>query len=165
MADAPIGTAGAVLRQATRADIPGIWDVRYAVQENTLRRGVIHDEDVRAAIEDIGRGWVVAESAEPGARVLAFAIGVMEPPQPVGKVWALFVHPDAQGRGYGHALHDVMLAWLLLQGAQRLWLGTGPGTQALGFYLRRGWQLSATPAAPGEEDLELEWPVLAPGGG
>lgn len=41
------------MRLATRADIPGIWDVRYAVQENTLRRGLISDEDVRCAIEDM----------------------------------------------------------------------------------------------------------------
>lgn len=159
MADGPACAPAPVLRQATRADIPGIWDVRYAVQENTLRRGRISDEDVRAAIEDTGRGWVVTEGEATHARVLAFAIGVMEMPQRVGNVWALFVHPDAQGRGHGTALYDVMLAWLLEQDAQRLWLGTGPGTRALGFYLRRGWQLCPQPADAGDEDLLLELPA------
>jgi GNAT superfamily N-acetyltransferase len=73
----------------------------------------------------------------------------------------LFVHPEAQGRGYGSALHDVMLAWLLQQGAQRLWLGTGPGTQALGFYQRRGWVLCGTQQAG--KDLVLEQRLEPPG--
>ena len=49
------------LRQAVAADIPGIWEVRYAVTENTLTPGRISDEDVRAAIED---SW----SRPPSAR-------------------------------------------------------------------------------------------------
>ncbi len=55
----------ALLRPATRADIPAIFDVRYAVRENTLRPGVISGEDVRRMIEDSGRGWVVDRGLEP----------------------------------------------------------------------------------------------------
>ena len=57
----------AILRQATRADIPGIWDVRHGVHENTLRRGLISDEDVRREIEDTGRGWVLTVKGVPSA--------------------------------------------------------------------------------------------------
>ncbi len=142
------------LRLATRDDIPGIWDVRYAVVENTLRRGVIDDEDVRCAIEDNGRGWVVAAGSDPAARVLAFAIAIVDSPPIGANVWALFVHPEAQGRGHGSALYEVMLAWLREQRLRRVWLTTGPGTRALGFYQRRGWrQCSEQHHA---EDLLLE---------
>ena len=49
----------AILRQATIADTPGIWDGRYSVTENTLTRGRLSDEGVRREIEDTGRGWVI----------------------------------------------------------------------------------------------------------
>ena len=48
----------AILRQATIADTPGIWDVRYSVTENSLKRDHFADEDVRREIEDTGRGRV-----------------------------------------------------------------------------------------------------------
>jgi hypothetical protein len=86
------------------ADAVGIWDVRYAVQENTLRRGVIGDEDLRREIEDTGRGWVVDDQG----RITAFAIGNAVS----GNIWALFVHPDVQGPGPRQpaARHDGRLA-------------------------------------------------------
>lgn len=152
-----------LLRQATRADIPGIWDVRYAVEENTLRRGVISDEDVREAIEDTGRGWVVVDTADSGeqagARILAFAVGNALD----GNLWALFVHPQAQGRGHGRQLYEAMLAWLSTQSLQRLWLTTGPGTKALGFYQRRGWRLCSE--QHDAEDLMLELLLPTPAAG
>ena len=121
-----------LLRQATRADAAAIWDVRYAVRENTLRRGVLDDEDLRREIEDSGRGWVVEEDGH----IVAFAIGNADS----GNIWALFVHPDAEGRGHGGRLHDTMVEWLWSRGLGRLWLTTGVGTRAQGFYERRGWR-------------------------
>ncbi len=120
-----------LLRQATRADIPAMWEVRYAVRENTLTPGRLSDEDVRREIEDTGKGWVVEE----GARIVAFAIANAE----TGNIWALFVHPDAEGCGYGSRLHDAMLAWLRTQPVEALWLTTDPGSRACGFYERKGW--------------------------
>lgn len=121
-----------VLRQATRDDIAPLWDVRYAVQENTLRPGLIDDEDVRREIEDTGRGWVIEEAG----RIVAFAIGNAQS----GNVWALFVHPDAAGRGHGSRLHDTMLDWMWSQGLRSLWLTTGAATRARAFYEQRGWR-------------------------
>jgi GNAT superfamily N-acetyltransferase len=109
-----------------------LWDVRYAVRENTLTRGYIGDEDVRREIEDTGRGWVIEESG----RVVAFAIGNAHS----GNIWALFVHPDAAGRGHGSRLHDTMVEWLWSQGLRSLWLTTGADTRARAFYERRGWR-------------------------
>jgi GNAT superfamily N-acetyltransferase len=129
----------ACLRPATRADIAAIFRVRYAVRENTLPVGVIGDEDVRREIEDSGRGWVVEGASEnrpetPGD-IVAFAIGN----QDNGNIWALFVHPDADGRGHGRQLHEAMTGWLWAQGLQKLWLNTGAGTRAQTFYERNGW--------------------------
>lgn len=119
------------LREATRADIPGLWDVRYAVRENTLTPGRLSDEDVRREIEDTGKGWVIEE----GDRIVAFAIGNAEN----GNIWALFVHPEYEGRGYGGRLHEAMLAWLRTQPVASLWLTTDADSRACGFYARKGW--------------------------
>ena len=136
----------AILRQATIADMSGIWDVRYAVTENTLTRGRLSDEDVRREIEDTGRGWVIDDDGQ----IKAFAIGNAQS----GNIWALFVLPEAQGMGYGHRLHEVMIDWLRAQHAPTLWLTTGAHTRACGFYERRGWQLVSV-SDSGEARYEL----------
>ena len=46
-----------MLRAARATDIPAIQRVRASVAENRLVSTVITDEDVRAAIEDRGRGY------------------------------------------------------------------------------------------------------------
>lgn len=120
-----------MLRQAVAADIPGIWEVRYSVAENTLTPGRISDEEVRAAIEDSGRGWVIEEEG----RIEAFAVGNAR----TGNVWALFVRPHAQGRGHGTRLHAALIAWFRTQSPDRLWLSTGTGTRAREFYDKNGW--------------------------
>ena len=125
-----------MLRQATFADVPGMQRVRHAVRENRLISFVVSDEGVRKAIEQTGRGWVI----ELGNEVVAFAIGNALD----GNVWALFVDPNHECRGYGRQLHDTMLAWLRSQGLRRLWLTTDPGTRAQGFYESAGWRLAGT---------------------
>ena len=119
------------LRQATVSDIPGIWEVRYSVSENTLTPGRLSDEDVRVSIEDTGRGWVIEENG----KIVAFAIGNAE----TGNVWALFVKPEAQGEGHGTRLHAAMIEWFRSQSVERLWLSTGTDTKARKFYEKNGW--------------------------
>ena len=121
----------ATLRLAARADVPGMQRVRHAVKENRLVSRVIPDDEVIDAIEHSGRGWVVEDQGE----VIAFAIGNAVD----GSVWALFVDPLHEGRGYGRQLHDVMVEWLHARGHARLWLTTDPGTRAQRFYARAGW--------------------------
>ena len=119
------------LRQAVAADIPGIWEVRYSVAENTLPPGRLSDEDVRESIEDTGRGWVIEE----GGQIQAFAVGNAK----TGNVWALFVKPEAQGRGHGSRLHAEMIEWFQAQAVDKLWLSTGADTKARAFYEGHGW--------------------------
>lgn len=128
----PTETNSTRIREATRADIPALWDVRYAVRENTLTPGRLSDEDVRREIEDTGKGWVIEEAG----RIQGFAIANSRS----GNIWALFLRPEAEGRGLGARLHEAMLAWLRTQPVPLLWLTTGTGTRACGFYERMGWR-------------------------
>ena len=135
-----------MLRAARASDIPAIQRVRASVKENRLVSTVITDEDVRTAIEDTGRGWVVEKAGE----VVAFAIGNAVN----GNIWALFVRPEAEGCGYGRQLHDTMVDWLWTAGLDRLWLTTEPGTRAQRFYEAAGWHLTG-PANRGELRYEM----------
>lgn len=106
--------------------------VRLAVRENALSDpGRVTAADYLAALDATGRTWVVTSDAE----IVAFATGYRD-----GSIWALFVHPDHEGRGHGAALHDTVVPWLWSLGHARLWLTTAPGTRAERFYRARGWQ-------------------------
>lgn len=135
-----------MLRQAGPADAVGIMRVRHSVRENRLRSRPIPEEEVVHAITVTGRGWVV----EVDGRIVGFAIGNAVD----GNVWALFVEPEFEHRGYGRALHDTMVDWLWRSGLQRLWLTTDPQTRARRFYERAGWR-EVGPTASGEVLLEL----------
>ncbi|MGH7929097.1 MAG: GNAT family N-acetyltransferase [Candidatus Binatia bacterium] len=138
-----------MLRQAVASDIRGIQRVRHSVKENRLESLVITDQDVLEAITDHGRGWVVELESE----IVAFAIGNAKD----GNVWALFVHPDYERRGYGRRLHDVMVGWFWSQGLQCLWLTTEAGSRAQGFYESAGWQLVG-PTGGDELRYEMQRP-------
>jgi GNAT superfamily N-acetyltransferase len=137
------------LRQAIRTDIPALQRVRLAVRENTLSEPTrISEADYIAAQETLGRTWVVEVDGE----VVAFATGYKS-----GSVWALFVHPDHEGRGYGKVLHSTMVNWLWSLGHTCLWLTTDPGSRAERFYIAQGWQPRGT-VPGGELRLELRGP-------
>ena len=121
-----------MLRQAVAADVPAIHRVRMSVRENRLVSTVITEADTRRAIEELGRGWVV----EVDGQVVAFAVGNVT----TGNIWALFVDPSHERKGYGRRLHDEMINWLWAQGLKHLWLTTEPGTRAEHFYEAAGWK-------------------------
>jgi GNAT superfamily N-acetyltransferase len=121
-----------MLRQAVVSDIPDIQRIRRSVRENRLVSTSISDDQVRESIENTGRGWVI----ESEGKIVAFAIGNGTS----GNIWALFVHPDHERRGYGRLLHDSMVEWLFSRGLERLWLTTGPNTRAQRFYEAAGWE-------------------------
>jgi GNAT superfamily N-acetyltransferase len=121
-----------MLRQAVFSDVSDIQRIRHSVRENRLVSTSISDEQVREAIEKTGRGWVI----ESEGVIVAFAIGNAES----GNIWALFVDPAHERRGYGRVLHDTMVEWLFSRGLERLWLTTEPGTRAQRFYEAAGWE-------------------------
>lgn len=139
----------ATLRPARREDIAAMHRVRMSVRENRLVSMSLSEGDYVVAIEQTGRGWVV----ELAGTVVAFAVGDAH----TGSIWALFVDPGHEGRGFGRQLHDEMVSWLWQQGLERLWLSTDPGTRAQRFYEAAGWKY-AGPGAHGEVRLELHRP-------
>jgi len=78
--------------------------VRLSVHENRLVFSVISESDYREHLEKLGRGWVVEIERE----IIGFAIANATN----GSVWALFIHPDHERRGYGRqfARRDGVLA-------------------------------------------------------
>jgi GNAT superfamily N-acetyltransferase len=102
------------------------------VRENKLRA---HTKVSEAAylpyLDACGRGWVLEENGV----VVAFAIGESK----TGNIWAVFVHEDHEGKGYGKLVQEPMVQWLFAQGLDRLHLTTGAGTRAQGFYVATGW--------------------------
>jgi GNAT superfamily N-acetyltransferase len=140
-----LGLREAVLRQAVASDIPGMHRVRMAVKENRLVSTVITESDYKPAIESTGRGWVV----EIDGQIVGFAIGN----RTNGNIWALFVDPSHERKGYGGLLHDEMIKWLWGQGVEALWLTTAPGTRAERFYEKAGWRRTGV-TATGEVRFE-----------
>ena len=137
------------LRQATRADIPAIHAVRMSVRENQLTCGVITERDYVVHLETMGRGWVI----EVAGQIVAVVVGNAQS----GNIWALFVAPDFERRGFGRRLHDTAVDWLWSQGLTRLWLSTEPATRAQSFYESAGW-VNAGTTGHGEIRFELSRP-------
>jgi GNAT superfamily N-acetyltransferase len=123
-----------MLRQARREDIPAMQRIRGSVQENRLI-AEISDSEYLHFIEVHGRGWVV----EAEDVVVAFGVCRLD-----GTIWALFVHPAHEKRGYGRQLHDAMIVWLWSHGVEQAHLTTEPGTRAERFYRAAGWTFSGT---------------------
>jgi len=125
-----------VFREATGADLPGISHVRTSVVENALtvaqleERGITN-ESVAASFLTDSKGWVAVQ----GEEIVAFSIA----DRATQSIFALFVLPAYEGRRIGSVLLDSALRWLWDNGAERVWLTTGPGTKAVRFYEKRGW--------------------------
>lgn len=136
------------VRQASSADVPAMHRVRMSVRENRLVSRQLSEQDYIDEIEGTGRGWVI----ESEGNIVAFAVGNAA----TGSIWALFVEPGHEGKGYGRRLHDTMVAWLWEQGHEQLWLTTGAGTRAARFYEAAGWRLAGETA--GELRYELRKP-------
>ena len=143
----------AVLRQAFRRDIAAMHAVRLSVHENVLASPEVTEASYIPAIETTGRGWVMVEGGEV---IVGFAIANSV----TGNIWALFVRPEYEGRGYGRALQSAMLSWLFAQGVARAWLSTQPNTRAQRFYERSGWS-SAGALASGELAFDMRAPGAA----
>lgn len=140
--------AGWWIREAAVEDIPVLHSIRMAVKENVLS----HPDRVRAAdylpfITMHGKGWVSEDSE--GIRGFAIVDTAQH------NVWALFVHPDWEGRGMGRELQRRMLDWYFERWDAALWLTTGQHTRAELFYIATGWRKAGL-TATGEWRFELE---------
>ncbi|WP_022823957.1 GNAT family N-acetyltransferase [Hymenobacter norwichensis] len=141
-----------LFREATLADIPALFEVRYAVTENVLRnRALVTAENTADYLTRRGKGWL----CKVAGQVVGFAIVDLEG----HSIWALFVRPEFVGHSIGKQLHHLMLAWYFAQTSQTVSLSTAPGTRAEEFYRRHGWQETGH-SSSGEVRFEMiaeEW--------
>jgi GNAT superfamily N-acetyltransferase len=141
-----------IFREAQLKDIPQIQLVRHAVKENILSNpALVTDKDVEEYITRRGRGWV----CETDGHIVGFAIADLQD----NNIWALFIHPDHEGKEIGKKLHHLMLDWYFIQTQLPVWLSTSPGTRAEKFYRRAGWR-EAGVHGKGEIKFEMtadEW--------
>ncbi len=122
-----------IFREAFVSDIGQIQIVRNTVKENTLSDpALVSDADVEEYIINKGKGWV----CEIENIIVGFSIVDLVD----HNIWALFVHPDAEGKGIGKQLHELMMNWYFSQTDDSVWLGTSPGTKAETFYRKQGWK-------------------------
>lgn len=137
-----------LFREATIEDIPQMHVVRMSVKENVLNNpALVTEAHYMGYLTVHGKGWV----CEVDDIIAGFAIVDVKE----HSVWALFVHPDVEGKGIGRQLHQLMLDWYFSHSQTTLWLSTAPGTRAEGFYKRLGWK-DAGAHGKGEVKLEME---------
>jgi len=137
------------IRPATLDDFPRLMVIRHAVRENLLSDpGRVTLRDYQDHLGPIGQTWVHEEDGV----ILGFSAAT----RTSATIWALFVHPDHEGRGIGRSLLDCAVEWLWSQGAAQVGLTTGAGTRAEGFYRAAGWREAS--AADGEINFVLSVP-------
>ena len=126
------------IRVAVLTDVPALFYVRTGVRENhmsleSLAAMDITPETIAVMLSGEGRGWV----GEDHGTVVAFAMADAAE----ATIFAMFVHPDFEGRGFGHLLMDKAEQWLFAQGCTEIWLRTARNQKirANGFYQRLGW--------------------------
>ena len=135
------------IREAIISDIPGIQSIRNSVRENQLSDPkLVTDFDVEDYITRRGKGWV----CEADKNLVGFAIvSIMD-----YNVWALFIHPNYEGKGIGRILHDKMIDWYFSITSETIWLSTAPGTRAELFYRLAGWEEKGS-TGKGEMKFEM----------
>ena len=138
-----------IFREAEMGDIQQMQVVRNAVKENTLSNpALVADADYEEYLLNRGNGWVcVVENTIVGFSIV----------DAIDKnIWALFVHPNYEGKGIGKILHNTMVDWYFKQTKENIWLSTAPGTRAENFYKIQGWKVVGT-HGKGEIKFEMSY--------
>lgn len=135
-----------IYRQAVVADIPAMARIRLAVTENVLSDpGKVTRQMYEDYLDLCGRGWV----AQANGAVVGFCYADRRD----GSIWALFVDPGHEGRGYARRLLRMAQDWLAALGFERVILSTGAGTRADRFYAAQGWQRNVSDSGA----VSYEW--------
>lgn len=144
------------IRAGTPDDLPAITVVRTSVRENHLSveqmaaRGITEETTARAMRE----GYIACWVAEEDGMIAAFAMADRRQ----NLLWALFTHPDHQGKGFGTALLAAAEAWLRATGASFAVCDTARHSRAHRFYLKHGWREVAE-RDEDPEDVVLQKPL------
>lgn len=125
-------------REITIQDIPAIFEVRVATDENNftyeeLEASGISPESVEEKLRTSYKGWL----CETDHNVVGFVIADKE----TGEIWVIAVLPEHINRGIGTQLLNLAEHWLISSGKNRFWLTTDPDKKlrAYSFYLKNGW--------------------------
>ena len=126
-------------REMKQTDVEAVFEVRTNTRENhiTLERLAalgITPESVSQDIRETSKGWV----CEIEGRIGGFTIGEGTS----GEVLVIAVLPDAERRGVGQELLELVEDWLFLQGHDQICLmeNPDPPIRAHGFYRKAGWE-------------------------
>jgi ribosomal protein S18 acetylase RimI-like enzyme len=127
-----------LIRQIKVADIPELFRVRTATDENPLTLEDLAEIDitetsVKAKLLESYKGWLCEDEGE----VVGFAIG----DRSSGEMWVIAVLPNYIQQGIGGALLAKVDDWLFREGCSELWLVTdlNPKLRAYSFYRKHGW--------------------------
>ena len=127
------------LRPAQPIDTETLFDIRCSVVENHQSREELTNLGVttQSIQEMIEGGDYITTIAEEDGQSVGFSMAQISE----GYVFACFVRPEFEGKGFGRALMDAVEAGLRQKGVRDAWLSTGqePGLRAIGFYLHLGW--------------------------
>jgi ribosomal protein S18 acetylase RimI-like enzyme len=128
-----------LIREIEVADIPSLFRVRTATDENRLSMEDlaaldINAETVKEKLLGNYKGWLCEEDGE----VVGFAMG----DKSSGELWVIAVLPSHICKGIGSQLLKQVENWLFSTGYHELWLVTGISERlrAYSFYRKHGWE-------------------------
>jgi GNAT superfamily N-acetyltransferase len=120
-----------MIRKATREDIPRLFEIRNAVEENRLQQPELVTVADCAWFIDNAAFWLWIEDGD----IQGFSAG--DPRD--GSIFALFIHPAYEGRGIGQTLLPLACQTLTAAGHKIARLTTEASTRAEHFYKMNGW--------------------------
>ena len=126
------------IRIANADDVLAMFELRTSVHENHMSMEQLAALDVTpetlpGMLTGSGRGWVIHDNGT----LVAFAMADASD----STVFALFVRPGHESRGYGRHLMKEAETWLHAEGCHEAWLLTdaSPAVRSNGFYRHLGW--------------------------
>lgn len=129
-----------LIRNATPEDIERIFVIRESVRENHMSREDLAKLNITPSSIKLAMtsgDYIIPVAVEDGM-IVGFAMAQISE----GYVFALFVSPEYEGKGFGRALMQTIENGLVENGVRNVWLATGSeeGIRAPGFYRHLGWK-------------------------
>ena len=127
------------LRPAKPTEAECLFDIRCSVVENYQSREELMSLGINIqSVTDMikGEDYITTIAEADGQSVGLSMAQISE-----GYIFACFVRPEFEGKGFGRALMEAAEEGLRRGGVSKAWLSTGsePGLRAAGFYSHLGW--------------------------